>query len=123
MQRWFIVFALAATSLAPSAAGQQRWRPGEGRTRQPSPPIFLQYHPRAALIVPAHRVPRAKHPVIDVHGHPPTLLFPEGIDRVGQATDSLQLQIVVNANGSSGDHFTHRLVACPDTQSHKGDSV
>ena len=64
MQRWAIVYALAATCLAASAAGQQR-RPGEGGTPQFPPPTIQQYHPRSPLVVPIHRVPRAKYPVID----------------------------------------------------------
>ncbi|HEY8469948.1 MAG TPA: hypothetical protein VIL18_09905, partial [Longimicrobiales bacterium] len=53
--------------------GQLRARPGEGREPEFPPPTILEYKPRSTLVVPAHEVPRAKYPVVDFHGHPPTL--------------------------------------------------
>jgi hypothetical protein len=112
MQRWLAVVPVLAVPLAVSAAvAQTRPRPGQGRTPEFPPPTILEYKPRSTLVVPAHLVPRAKFPVIDVHGHPPTLLSEDVIDRVGRAMDSLNLQVMVNANGSAGDRLTSQLEA------------
>lgn len=91
--------------------GQVRPRPGEGREPEFPPPTIVQYHPRSTLVVPAHPVPRARYPVIDIHGHPPALLSDAVIDQVGAAMDSLNLRVMVNANGSSGDRLTGQLAA------------
>ena len=62
-------------------------------------------------MVPVHLVPRAKFPVIDFHGHPPALTSRDIINRVGAAMDSLNLGVMVSANGSSGDRLTQQLAA------------
>jgi predicted TIM-barrel fold metal-dependent hydrolase len=56
-------------------------------------------------------VPRARFPAIDFHGHPPALTSPEIIERVGAAMDSLNLRVMVNASGSSGDRLKQQLAA------------
>jgi predicted TIM-barrel fold metal-dependent hydrolase len=104
------------TATAPAAAQQQgpgqiRPRPAEGREPEFPPPTIREYRPRSTLVVPVHRVPRAKFPVIDLHGHPPTLSSSEVINRVGEAMDSLNLRVMVNANGSSGTRLTQQLEA------------
>jgi hypothetical protein len=92
--------------------GQGRPRPGEGRQPEfPPPPTITEYHPRSTLVVPVHLVPRARYPVIDIHGHPPALLSDEVINRVGAAMDSLNLRVMVNANGNSGDRLTSQIAA------------
>ena len=91
--------------------GQVRPRPGEGRESEFPPPTIVDYHPRSTLVVPVHLVPRARYPVIDIHGHPPALLSDQVINQVGAAMDSLNLQVMVNANGSSGDFLTSQLAA------------
>ena len=51
---------------------------------------------------PQHPVPRAKFPVIDIHGHPPTPdRRPSASTRVGESMAPLNLQVMVNANGTS----------------------
>jgi len=117
MRRCVILLTLA-TAMSPgiSAAqqlgpGQVRPRPGEGRDPEFPPPSILEYQPRSTLVVPAHPVPRARYPVIDIHGHPPALLSDAVINQVGAAMDSLNLRVMVNANGSSGDRLTGQLAA------------
>lgn len=117
MRRCVILLTLAASvSPAISAAqqlgpGQVRSRPGEGRDPEFPPPSIVEYQPRSTLVVPAHPVPRARYPVIDIHGHPPALLSDAVINQVGGAMDSLNLRVMVNANGSSGDRLTGQLEA------------
>ena len=56
-----------------AAAARARFgpRPAEGREPEFPPPNIREYKPRSTLVVPQHPVPRAKFPVIDIHGHPP----------------------------------------------------
>lgn len=100
--------ALAAQAQGP---GQIRPRPAEGRDPEFPPPNIREYKPRSTLVVPAHPVPRAKFPVIDIHGHPPGLSSAEAINQVGAAMDSLNLRVMVNASGSSGERLTRQIEA------------
>jgi predicted TIM-barrel fold metal-dependent hydrolase len=61
--------------------------------------------------VPEHTVPRAKFPAVDLHGHPPSLDNPETIREVVAAMDSLNLQVIVQARGSSGARLTRQIEA------------
>ena len=109
MHRWFVILALCA--FIPAASAAQRPRPGSGRTPEFPPPSILEYRPRSTLVVPAHLVPRARFPVVDFHGHPPALVSADAIDRVGAAMDALNLQVMVNASGSSGDLLVRQIEA------------
>ena len=104
------------TVAAPAAAqqpapGQIRPRPAEGREPEFPPPSIREYKPRSTLVVPVHLVPRAKFPAIDFHGHPGALTTPEIINRVGAAMDSLNIRVMVNASGSSGDRLKQQIAA------------
>jgi predicted TIM-barrel fold metal-dependent hydrolase len=109
------VLALAGAAVAgaqqPTAPGQIRPRPGEGRDPEFPPPSILEYKPRSTLVVPAHTVPRAKFPVVDFHGHPPALNSPENIQRMVEAMDQLNLRVMVNASGSSQDRLKQQIAA------------
>lgn len=84
-----------------SAAQPGRGRPGDGREPEFPPPTIRDYKPRSTLVVPEHPVPRAKFPVIDIHGHPPPLSSPAVVDRVVTAMDALNLRIMINASSFS----------------------
>lgn len=60
-----------------------------------------QYKPKSTLVVPAHPVPRAKYPVIDIHSHH-SQLTPESWAAVVAEMDALNLQILVNLSGGTG---------------------
>lgn len=87
--------------------------PASAQDRQPTlpAPTILEYKPRSTLVVPEHPVPRAKFPVVDFHGHPPTLNTPENIERVVQAMDALNLQVMIQARPSSGERLTSQIQA------------
>ncbi len=105
-----LVLALPALLGAQTGqAGQAEIRPGVFRTPEFPAPSILDYHPRSTLIVPEHLVPRAKYPVIDLHGHPPTLVLPEIVNGMVASMDSLNLQIMINASGSSGQRLTQQI--------------
>lgn len=101
----------SATAQQTTTPGQIRPRPAEGRDPEFPPPNIREYKPRSTLVVPVHMVPRAKFPAIDFHGHPQALTSPEVINRTGAAMDSLNLQVMVSANGNSGHRLTQQLAA------------
>jgi predicted TIM-barrel fold metal-dependent hydrolase len=103
--------AISALAQQPSAPGQIRPRPAEGREPEFPPPNIREYKPRSTLVVPVHLVPRPRFPAIDFHGHPPALTSAEVINRVGEALDSLNLRVMVSANASSGGRLTQQLAA------------
>ncbi len=115
MRRAFALWGIvAAVSLVPAGArqlgpGQIRPRPAEGRAPEFPPPSITDYTPRSTLVVPAHTVPRARFPVVDFHGHPPALTSAEVVNQVGAAMDPLNLQVMIQANGVSGDRLTLAL--------------
>jgi len=106
--RWLAVAGVIAGVARPALA---QGRPGDGRTPEFPPPSIVDYHPRSTLVVPVHMVPRAKYPAVDIHGHPPTLLSPDIVNRVGAAMDALNLQVMVNATPSSGERLVQQLAA------------
>src|SRR5690606_12803852 len=117
--RFVPVFALGLAVLAaaePVLAQQQgqRRRPGEGRQPEFPPPTILEHKPRSTLVGPAHEVPRAKFPVVDFHGHPPLLVSRDVIESVVAAMDSLNIQVMVQARGTSGEQLTRQIQAVRD---------
>ncbi|HEX9894942.1 MAG TPA: amidohydrolase family protein [Gemmatimonadales bacterium] len=116
MRGWLLALFVVASGWNVPVTAQQpparaRPRPGEGREPEFPAPTILQYKPRSTLVVPAHPVPRAKYPVVDIHGHPPALTSPETIEAVGQAMDGLNLRVMVNASGTSGERLTRQIEA------------
>src|SRR5215208_7970407 len=105
------LIALTALGLAavsaqqPQGPGQLRPRPGTGREPEFPAPKITDYKPKSMLVVPEHPVPRAKFPVVDLHGHPSPLTSQETIARVLAAMDSLNIRVMVQANGVSGDRL------------------
>ena len=94
-----------------TGTGQIVRRPGDGRTPEFPPPTIVEYHPHSTLVVPTHMVPRAKYPVVDLHGHPPALVSEAVIDTVGAAMDRLNLQVMVQATPASGARLAQQIAA------------
>ena len=93
------------------APGQLRPRPGTGRQPEFPPPSIMDYKPRSTLVVPEHKVTRAKFPVVDIHGHPPTFSSPEAVKSVVNLMSPLNIQVMVQTNGASGADLKARLDA------------
>lgn len=73
--------------------------------RQPSeerPLTFEEYEPKSTLVVPEHLVPRARYPVVDVHSHHRPGFSQEAWERIISEMDQLNLQVLVNLSGGSG---------------------
>ncbi len=110
----FFVLALALGAVSaqqPQGPGQLRPRPGTGREPEFPAPKITDYKPKSTLVVPQHPVPRAKFPVVDIHGHPPALVSPQVIQTVLDAMNQLNVQVMVQANGASGDRLKQQLDA------------
>ena len=104
-----VLFLLSALALLLPTHSEAQFR----RNTVPTipPPTITEYNPRSTLVVPEHEVPRAKFPAVDLHGHPPTLNNPEAINLVISAMDELNLQVMVQARGSSGERLTSQIEA------------
>ena len=94
----------------PCPPGTTETRPGNCQAPEFPAPSILDYRPRSTLVTASHQVPRAKFPVVDIHGHAfGSLTSPDGINRLVQAMDSLNLQVYVAADSVSGDRLTRML--------------
>ncbi|MEX2661505.1 MAG: amidohydrolase family protein [Vicinamibacterales bacterium] len=91
--------------------GQLRPRPGTGREPEVPPPSIVDYKPRTTLVVPEHKVTRAKFPVVDVHGHPPAFNSPEAVKNVVNLMSPLNIQVMVQTNGATGEALVERIAA------------
>jgi predicted TIM-barrel fold metal-dependent hydrolase len=67
---------------------------------------FEDYEPRSTLVVPEHPVPRAKYPFVDVHSHHRAAsMSPEEVDALVREMDALNMAVLVNLSGGSGDRL------------------
>lgn len=103
-----VAAGVAALLVTVSTQGR---RPGEGQTPEwPAPPI-TDYKPTSTLVVPEHPVKRAKFPVIDIHSHQPTPITAEQLAKVVSSMDALNLRVLVNLSGSTGDRLKQGIAA------------
>jgi len=65
---------------------------------------FEKYNPPSTLVVPEHKVTRAKFPFIDVHNH--QFGMPDmDLNVLIRAMDQLNMQVMVNLSGQTGDRI------------------
>lgn len=65
---------------------------------------FEKYDPSSTLVVPEHKVTKAKYPFIDVHCHQwemPTM----NLDNLIKEMDRLNMKVMVNLSGGSGNNL------------------
>lgn len=65
---------------------------------------FEEYNPKSTLVVPGGIVKQAKFPFIDVHGHQ-RRMAEQDLAPVIAAMDTLNMAIMVNLSGRSGDNL------------------
>ena len=120
IMRLFLLAALLAVAVVGGVAqapqgtqsqGALGNRPGAGRAPEFPPPSIIDYKPKSTLIVAQHPVPRAKFPVIDIHSHQPAPISPQQLETVVKSMDPLNLQILVNATGATGDRLVQSVAA------------
>jgi predicted TIM-barrel fold metal-dependent hydrolase len=94
----------------PCPPGTTETRPGTCQAPEFPAPSILDYRPRSTLVTESHDVPRAKFPVVDIHGHAfGSLGSADGITRLVAAMDALNLQVYVAADSVSGERLTRTL--------------
>jgi predicted TIM-barrel fold metal-dependent hydrolase len=105
------ILAAAQTPQGTQSEGALRPRPGAERQPEFPVPSIRDYKPRSTLVVAEHKVPRAKYPVIDIHSHQPSPISAEQFDRLVASMDPLNLRLLVNASGATGDRLTQAVAA------------
>jgi uncharacterized protein len=92
--------------------GTTETRPGNCQAPEFPPPSIVDYRPTSTLVTSEHLVPKAKFPVVDIHGHAAgSLGSPEGIAGMVKQLDALNVRVFVSADNSSGDRLTRILQA------------
>ena len=90
--------------------GMTEVRPNRCQAPQMAPPSILDYRPISTLVRVEHKVPKAKYPAIDFHGHPQALLnSAEGLASLKASMDSLNIGLMIAAENQSGDRLTRTL--------------
>ena len=72
-----------------------------------------EYTPRSTLVVPEHPVERAKYPFVDVHNHQRRAagMSPAQVDELLAEMDALNMAVLVNLSGGSGDRLARGIEA------------
>ncbi|HKC35081.1 MAG TPA: amidohydrolase family protein, partial [Chitinophagaceae bacterium] len=81
---------------------------------------FEKYNPTSTLVVPAHKLTKAKFPFIDVHNHQESMPSMD-LSTLTKEMDKLNMSVMVNLSGSSGnsiirseknirDHYPKRFI-------------
>src|SRR5690606_33268532 len=91
--------------------GTTEVRPGSCRAPELPPPSILDYRPRSTLVTTETPVPRARYPVVDVHGHAQGLADPAVIDQRVESLDALNIQVYIAADNLSGERLQRTLAA------------
>jgi predicted TIM-barrel fold metal-dependent hydrolase len=92
--------------------GTTETRPGICQAPEWPAPSIVDYRPHSTLVTAEHKVPKAKFPVVDIHGHAAgALRTAEGLQSMITAMDALNLRVFVSADNSSGDRLIETLKA------------
>ena len=110
-----VLSGIAQAPQGPQSQGALGNRPGANRKPEFPPPSIIDYKPTSTLVVPEHLVPRAKFPVIDIHSHQPAPISAQQLKTVVDSMDPLNLRILVNASGASGDRLVQSIAAIRNT--------
>ncbi len=94
----------------PCPAGMTEIRPRQCMPPEFPAPSIVDYRPKSTLVTPVNMKPTPKYPAIDYHGHAAGALnTAEGIDRLGNALDSIGVKLFVAADNMSGDRLKNSL--------------
>jgi len=107
--------ALAWTVLAqaPATPAAGAPAPAPEAEQEEAAITFEEYQPRSSLVVPEHILTRAKYPFIDVHAHQfraPDFTR-EQVDEIVAAMDGLNMAVMVNLSGSSGERLSRAIAS------------
>jgi len=105
-----VVVAQQAAKPAPCPPGQTEVRPGRCQAPEFPPPSIVDYRPKSTLVTDEHLVPKAKYPVVDVHGHVSGQLgTPEALASLVATLDTLNVRVAVSADNLSGDRLVRPM--------------
>jgi uncharacterized protein len=90
--RTLCFFSVGMSALAVSSAAQTM--------------SFEEYDPPSSLVVPEHKVTRAKYPFIDVHSHQS---LATDYTKLAREMDALNMRAMVNLSGRSGDALANAV--------------
>jgi len=79
---------------------------------------FEEYNPASTLVVPGEILTKAKYPFIDVHGHQYRMAN-QDLTPVILAMDTLNMRIMVNLSGRSGDDLKKSVQNIKDNYSNR----
>lgn len=104
------VLAAAVAVIVSGIDAEAQRRRGASRAGEPALTVE-EYAPRSTLVVDGNPVPRARHPVIDVHSHHRPGFSVGRWHGIVEEMDALNLQVLVNLSGGFGP----TLERCVDT--------
>jgi predicted TIM-barrel fold metal-dependent hydrolase len=88
--------------------GTTEVRPGSCQTPEFPPPSIVDYRPKSTLVTSEHKVPKAKFPAIDIHGHARGLSA-DSLASMVAALDALNVRVFVSADNSSGERLARAV--------------
>jgi uncharacterized protein len=92
-------------------AGLVEVRPGSCRAPLLDPPSIVDYQPGSTLVTAETPVPRARFPVVDVHGHRGGLGSPGILEETVEHLDQLNIRIYIAADNLSGERLQRAMEA------------
>ena len=93
-------------------AGTTEIRPNTCMAPEFAPPSILDYRPQSTLKVAEHKVPKAKYPAIDFHGHPRWLVdSSDGLASLRTSLDGLNVRMMIAADNMSGERLQRTMAA------------
>jgi len=96
----------------PCPPGTTQVRPGRCQAPEFPPPSIVDYRPKTTLVTEQHLVPKARFPVIDIHGHGGQMVqSAEGLKGLIASLDALNVGIFVSADNLTGAALTRALEA------------
>ncbi len=69
---------------------------------------FEKYEPPSTLVVPEHKITRAKFPFIDVHNHQGSMNT-QNLDNLVAPMDKMNMAVMVNLSGAGGDKLKQSI--------------
>ncbi len=66
---------------------------------------FEKYDPPSSLVVPEHKLTKAKFPFIDIHSHHFRGVDKNYLNKLSKEMDEMNMRIIVNLSGGTGDNL------------------
>jgi predicted TIM-barrel fold metal-dependent hydrolase len=96
----------------PCPPGTTEVRPNRCQAPSIPAPSILDYRPLSTLVVPEHKVPKAKYPAIDYHAHVQSMIgTAQGLASLRASLDSIGVGLALAADNISGDRLTQVMEA------------